>query len=678
MTEPTEPARMTPERAPRPGLSVLSVVWLVPLLALAVTLAVAWKSYADRGALIEVEFADATGITPGETALKFREINVGKVETVKFTSDLQRVVVGIRIDKGVAAFIDTDAKFWLVRPEVSAQGISRLDTVLSGAFIEGFWDAAPGEAATRFVGLDRAPIAPDPTKGTWVVLSTSETSGITNGAPVMFRGLKVGKMSNLRLSETDETVLVDAFIEAPHDQRLTSGTVFWDTSGFSVSLGSRGLSLDVRSLSSLVQGGVEFDTLTSGGEPVDQGHRFALFPAEDDARASLFTAPITDDLRVTVLLDQPVRGLMVDALVTMDAMEVGRVTELGVEVSDNLDGRKARQKVVLALSGAAMGLPPETKPEAILAYLSERVAKGLRAKVTSTGLLGSTMIVDLVTVEDAAPAQLMPGEPHPVMPSVPSDQTDLAASAQGVMSRISSLPLEETLRSANDMMNSITAIARSEDTRAIPKRLADTLAKADTTMADIGQMAADLKQADTAARLGSMIDEAAKAMTAVEEAAKGVPEMVASIDVVAKNAGQMPLAEIGQETQGIIADLRAMLGTEDAERLPKALSTTLDEASALLSELRTGGAGQNLNQALASASSAADAIRDVAGRLPQLASRMEQTLGNADAVIAAYGNRSDFNRGAQEVMRELSRAAQSFGSLARTIERNPRAFILGK
>lgn len=678
MTEPTEPARMTPERAPRPGLSALSVVWLVPLLALAVTLAVAWKSYADRGALIEVEFADATGITPGETALKFREIDVGKVETVKFTSDLQRVVVGIRIDKGVAEFIDAEAKFWLVRPEVSAQGISRLDTVLSGAFIEGFWDATPGEAATRFVGLDRAPIAPDPTKGTWVVLSTTETSGISNGAPVMFRGLKVGKMSNLRLSETDETVLVDAFIEAPHDQRLTSGTVFWDTSGFSVSLGSKGLSLDVRSLSSLVQGGVEFDTLTSGGEPVEQGHRFALFPDEEEARDSLFTAPITDDLRVTLLLDQAVRGLMVDAPVNMDAMQVGRVTQLGVQVDDTPEGRKARQKVVLALSAGAMGLPPETTPEAILAYLSERVAQGLRAKVTSSGLLGSTKIVDLVMVEGATPAQITQADPHPILPSVPGDQTDLAASAQGVMSRISALPLEETLRSANDMMASITAIARSEDTRAIPKRLADTLAKADTTMADIGQMATDLKEADTAAKLGSMVDEAAKAMTAVEEAAKGVPEMVASIDTVAKNAGQMPLAEIGTEAQGILADLRAMLGTEDAERLPKALSTTLDEASALLSELRTGGAGQNLNQALASASGAADAIRDVAGRLPQLASRFEQTLANADTVIGAYGNRSDFNRSAQEVMRELSRAAQAFGSLARTIERNPRAFILGK
>ncbi len=678
MTEPVEPARMKAERAPRPALTALSVVWLVPLLALAVTLAIAWKSYADRGSLVEVEFADATGITPGETALKFREINVGKVETVKFTSDLQRVVVAIRVDKEVAEFIDTDAKFWLVRPEVSAQGISRLDTVLSGAFIEGFWDATPGEAATRFVGLDRAPIAPDPTKGTWVVLSTTESSGIANGAPVMFRGLKVGEMSNLRLSEEDETVLVDAFIEAPHDQRLTTGTVFWDTSGFSMSLGARGLSLDVRSLSSLIQGGVEFDTLTTGGEPVEQGHRFALFGDEEEARESLFSPPLTDDLRVTILLEKAVRGLMIDAPVHLEAMQVGRVTEIGVQMQQTPEGAVAQQKVVLALSGQAMGLPAGSTRDQILDYLSGRVVDGLRARVTSTGLLASTLVVDLVKIDGAAPAQITAAQPYPILPSVAGEDTDLAQSAQGVMSRISALPLEETLRSATDMMNSITAIARNEDTRAIPKRLADTLAKADTTMDDIGVITSDLRKAEAGAKLGTLVDEAGKAITAVEEAAKGVPSMVASIDQVAKNAGEMPLADIGREAQGIIADLRAMLGTEDAERLPKALATTLDETSALLSELRQGGAANNLNDALGSARDAAVSIRDIADRLPQLAQRFEQTLANADAVVSSYGNRSDFNREAQSVMRELSRAAQAFGSLARTIERNPRAFILGK
>jgi paraquat-inducible protein A len=61
-----------------------------------VTLGVTWNAYSGRGTLISVEFKDATGITPGETTLKFREITVGKVESVRFTDDLQQVLVNPR------------------------------------------------------------------------------------------------------------------------------------------------------------------------------------------------------------------------------------------------------------------------------------------------------------------------------------------------------------------------------------------------------------------------------------------------------------------------------------------------------------------------------------------------------------------------------------------------------
>ena len=58
--------------------------------------------------------------------------------------------------------------------------------------------------------------------------------------------------------------------------------------------------------------------------------------------------------------------------------------------------------------------------------------------------------------------------------------------------------------------------------------------------------------------------------------------------------------------------------------------------------------------------------------------RLQQTASRAEAVIAAYGDRSAFNTEAVTMLRELRRATAAFGSLARTIERNPRAFILGR
>ena len=131
-------------------LSGASVIWIIPILALIVALFVAYRSYSERGPVIVVEFEEGAGISAGETELRFRDVTVGVVEKVGFTSGLDRVTAHIRVDKDVAPYIDNGAVFWVVQPEVTAQGITGLSTVLSGVYIEGSWDQQVGPAAERF------------------------------------------------------------------------------------------------------------------------------------------------------------------------------------------------------------------------------------------------------------------------------------------------------------------------------------------------------------------------------------------------------------------------------------------------------------------------------------------------------------------------------------------------
>lgn len=790
---PPRPAHPVRRRARKAALAGISVIWVVPLLALVVTLGLAWNAYSGRGTLVSVAFADATGVTPGETVVKFREITVGRVEAVRFTQDLNQVVLDMRVDEDIANYIDERAQFWIVRPQVSARGISRLDTVLTGVFVEGDWDATVGEPPERILqGLDRAPLVRRNEPGTWVVLASDDAGGVSEGAPVMYRGVPVGRMEHLRLSGNDEGVLADVFIEAPHDQRLTTATVFWDTSGLSLSLGAQGLALNVNSLASLLQGGVQFETLTSGGQPVEAGHVFRLQPDEDAARASLFAGDEANDLRLTVFVDNAVRGLAKGADVQFQGLAVGRVTDLKVRVLEGAEGRARQvvQEVTIAVSPLRLGLPADATPEDALAFLAERVSDGLRARIASAGFLGTTLMVELVTLADAAPARIdATAEPHPVLPSVAGDIEDFSATAQGLIGKIGALPLDETLRAFQDAANSFTALASAEDTRAMPQNLRATLAEAQAALEDmraivldlrdgeaaanasaaleqartlsehlnasaeklpalidrldaiaaraegldlatlgtrateaatalrdltgseaaqalpgrldealtglqgsadaavsalqgpageVQGLAAELRASGTAEKLAAMLDEAEAAAEAVRLAAVDVPEMVADMDAAAESVDEFDFAGISAEAKGILEDLRAMLGSEDAEQLPKNLSDTLQAASGLLTDLREGGAAGNLNAALASGRTAADEVATAARQLPQLTARFEQLAARAESVIASYGERSAFNTEAVGMLRELRRATAAFGSLARTIERNPRAFILGR
>ena len=675
-TRPTGPARRTAARAAQAGFSL---IWAVPILALAVTLGLAWNAYSGRGELISVEFSDATGIIPGETAVKFREITVGHVESVRFTDDLRSVVVDMRVDKDLTPYIDTDAEFWIVRPTVSAQGISRLDTVLSGVFIEGFWDATPGEPERHFTGLDKPTLARLAGEGTWVVLSSPGAKGLAEGAPVTFRGLEVGRMQNLHLSETDETVLADVFIEAPHDQRLTTATAFWDTAGFSVSLGTGGLSLNVDSLSKLVQGGVAFATLAAGGEPVETGHVFRLQPDEDTARASLFGSS-ENDIRLSMLIDGDISGLTTESDVLYKGLVAGRVTELGVDIDENRpEADRVMQRVSFVISPERIGIRAGEGQAGVISALRDRVAAGLRGKVISSGFLGISLAIELVEEPLMPPETLDTGaRPYPLLPALPADVSDLSASAEGVLNRLGSLDIEGLLQSATNMMDAITQVAASPDTQAIPGSLRQTLDETQAAVADLKAMTAELREAGTAANLSRALDEAAQAAEAVRLAAADMPEVVERIDATARAVGDIRFAEISAEAEGILADLRAMLGSEDAEQLPRNLSDTLEAASGLLNDLRDGNAAGSLNETLASSRVAADEIAAAARSLPELTQRFERLAARAEAVIASYGDSGAINRQAQAMMLELGRAASAFGSLARTIERNPRAFILGR
>ena len=110
---------------------------------------------------------------------------------------------------------------------------------------------------------------------------------MTIGAPVLFKRIQVGKVEDIQLTEAGD-VVIDVFIGAPNNVRLTEGTRFWNASGFSIQLGGGGASLNVDSLISLLQGGISFDNVGSDLTPVESGHVFELYPSETAARQNLF------------------------------------------------------------------------------------------------------------------------------------------------------------------------------------------------------------------------------------------------------------------------------------------------------------------------------------------------------------------------------------------------------
>ena len=447
-----------------------SVVWIIPLLALFVALYVAWQSYNDRGPLIVIEFEKGAGIKASETELRYRDVTVGVVEKVGFTEGLGEVTASVRVDKDVARFIDSGAVFWIVQPEVSAQGITGLSTVLSGVYIEGSWDDVPGPTPGRFQGASEPPLIRPGQGGLEIAFRTSPNGQLTDNAPILYKGIEVGRVGRARIAPRGNFAIVEALIFEEHRGLINKSTRFWDTSGFSVNIGPAGAEIDFSSIATLVGGGVTFDTFVSGGEVVQDGEVFEVFPDKESARNSLFNQSEVDPLEISVIFDDNISGLAVGAPVELSGLKIGEVATLSGIVDFNQFGdSRVRLNANLTIQPARLGLPGEVSPESALSFLQGRVANGLRARLASASLLTGGLKVELVEVENPPTARLVSNDGgFPIMPTTENETSDAAATVEGVFSRINNLPIEELLNSAITFLDSAEALVSNEDLRDTP------------------------------------------------------------------------------------------------------------------------------------------------------------------------------------------------------------------
>ncbi len=655
MSDPT-PADMKVS-APRKSLfRNLSVVWLVPLVALGVSLGIAWQNYADRGTLIEIAFRNASGVVAGETTLRYRDVVVGTVEDVRFTSDLGQVLVYVRVDNDVAPFIDDEATFWVVRPEVSARGISGLSTVLSGVYIEGAWDNIPGAVTQRFAGTETPPLNQPGRPGRRITLATDDGTTISYGSPVLFRGVEVGRLEAPRLSADGRTVLVDAFIDAPHDTRLTQATRFWDTSGFELTFGTAGFSVDFDSLASLVTGGVSFDDVYEDGEPLPPGYVFTLYEEEEDARRNTLVRGPSQGVSFAVQFSESVNGLEAGDDVTYQGLEVGVVTELRSRVIETQFGPELSLLVNVAIDPQRMGLPPETTPEETVDFFRFAVETGMRARLATESLLSSDLRIELVVLDDAPAARLteVDGEP-PRLPSIESNLSDFTATAEGVLERINALPIEEVMQQAISLMDAVEQLARNEDLQRVPGSavalLDDTRAlvgneaiqaiptQIEAAVNDLTALVAEVREGGAVASLNSALAQLDAAMVGINAASQSapalaenlaklteedIPAVLAELQGVAQTAQELKLDELVASATATLNRVDALIAQEAVQGIPAAVTAAIEDVRTIVADVRAEGAVQALGSSLRNLDRAMADISVASQDAPALTANLRQ------------------------------------------------------
>lgn len=98
---PPVPLGLAKPRATRRRGWVPSLIWLIPLVAALIGITLVSQILLDRGPKIEVSFKTADGLEAGKTVFKYKDVQIGVVQSLRLTKDRSRVRVVLELSKDV-------------------------------------------------------------------------------------------------------------------------------------------------------------------------------------------------------------------------------------------------------------------------------------------------------------------------------------------------------------------------------------------------------------------------------------------------------------------------------------------------------------------------------------------------------------------------------------------------
>src|SRR5512147_1095008 len=453
------------------GKRRFSLVWLIPIVAAIAGAWLVYTTFAERGPTITITFQFASGLEPGKTPIKYRDVHLGLVESVTLSDDLRHVLVTARMEKAAENDLREGTQFWIESARITAGGVSGLGTLLSGAYIG--MRPGPGEPARHFVALETPPVYQVDVPGKRLTLRAEKLGSVSPGSPIYFRGIEVGGVLGYHLDENGKDVSIFAFVRAPYDAFVRLDSRFWNASGIDVSLTGAGVNVHTESVQAILTGGIAFDTpVRESASPVAEDNTaFPLFASYEAIQQAQYTVKMP----FVLYFEGSVSGLEPGAPVVSQGIKMGEVTDVHLEI----DPIKLTTRIPVTISLEPQRWTIKGELPATPAIANQRMAKwvdrGLRGQLQSGNLLTGQRIIALQVFRDAPKAALAYEDNIPVIPTVPSDIQVLSDKVNAFVDKLDKelvADLRDTVQQADRLLASASVKQGVEGLREVKPLLA--------------------------------------------------------------------------------------------------------------------------------------------------------------------------------------------------------------
>ncbi len=629
-----------------------SLIWIIPITAALIAGWLVFKYYNERGTMITITFEKASGIVEKKTSIRYKDIEVGRVKKLSFTSDLKKVKVTAEIFPEMSAYLGRKTRFWVERPRLTFQGVSGLNTLLSGVHI----GIDPGEKSAAkevYEGLAVPPIITADAKGSLIILHSSNLGSLNIGSPVYYHKIHVGEVTGYELNDDSGSVNISIYVHAPYDKKIKSNSRFWNASGMDMNLTASGVSVRVESFMSLLLGGIAFETpLDKVGYTLNGKTSFKLYDsyklANDDTER-------LEKLFYVMYFDDSLHGLSPGSVIEYGGVRVGKVETILLEKMQNNTQIKTLVKVSLYIDKFS----DKKQREEAETTLQNLVTNGLKAQLTVDSLITGAQYISLNMPKKSLHQQK---EKH-VYALLPTEIYEPAVfPTTSSLTSLLNFDASEITAELNKAISSVTALLNSQDVKKTLKGLANT----SESIAKITQ------QLDQKGFSGELVKTLLKAQKTANDLSRLLASTEKNIDALQKESSTT-LKTLSNVSNKLQKDISVSLHTFNnvTNKLQKDASVSMRTFNNVSNKLQKD------------ASVSMRTFNNVSNKLQQ---DMRKTLNHIDRATLTLnkGLKSTLSEDSalqyrlQQLINDLGKASNSFSVLADTIQRKPNSVIFGK
>ncbi|OEE79429.1 PqiB family protein [Vibrio genomosp. F6] len=186
---------------------------------------------AAKGLNVTLKSKDLGGISIG-SKIVYKKIPIGEVFSYKLDEKSESVLIQASIQDEFSHIITTKSRFWNVSGIGTSIGFNGIDVrleslsaVLGGSIAVDSPDA--GETVTMHTQFKLYPDLKTAGRGIPIQITLPDENKVSaTGAPIVYRGIEIGQITNLSLSNEREQIIANAAIEPAFSDMLTAGSKF--------------------------------------------------------------------------------------------------------------------------------------------------------------------------------------------------------------------------------------------------------------------------------------------------------------------------------------------------------------------------------------------------------------------------------------------------------------------